>query len=442
MRAVSVVFGPPSIQRGLQRLDALKRAMDVKQLPLQGLMKPLDLPGRRRGVDLGQPVGDAVLPADLVKQHLHWHAGFVEPAGEHLAVVGQHFLGHPVNAHCIHERQAHRPGGGPHDRLGNDAEPGMVIDPGHDLHLGATSQKGAGGHIELPQLHRSAAFPAAIVLPPAAPRHRLDQPVADQGPVDRRAGNGAVATAAHLKHQPPRTPLRMRPPELTDQLLDLGRDAPRMVMDLVAAVLQPRDALLPVAHQPGVHALAADSIPFGDLGHRNTSADFQHGPVSLLGHAQLPQHERECQASSEAKVSSIKRDSTPLASVAGENFPYGFKGARSAPGPAGRRSWSAPREGYADPDAAQLPPVTRLASRGKCCAPERRLPLLGPAGPRRRRRATCPRGPPHRSAPQRSAPGARTARAAILPALQCEAGQDHAQERFASHVMAYGHSCA
>ena len=31
---------------------------------------------------------------------------------------------------------------------------------------------------------------------------------------------------------------------------------------------------------------------------------------------------------------------------------------------------------------------------------------------------------------------------AILPALQCEAGQDHAQERFASHVMAYGHSCA
>ena len=31
---------------------------------------------------------------------------------------------------------------------------------------------------------------------------------------------------------------------------------------------------------------------------------------TLLGHAQLPQHERECQASNEAKVSSIKRDST------------------------------------------------------------------------------------------------------------------------------------
>ena len=31
---------------------------------------------------------------------------------------------------------------------------------------------------------------------------------------------------------------------------------------------------------------------------------------------------------------------------------------------------------------------------------------------------------------------------AILPALQSEAGEDHAQERCASHVMAYGHSCA
>jgi len=38
-------------------------------------------------VDLGEPVGDAVLPADLVEQHLHRDAGLVEPAGEHLAVV-------------------------------------------------------------------------------------------------------------------------------------------------------------------------------------------------------------------------------------------------------------------------------------------------------------------------------------------------------------------
>ena len=95
--------------------------------------------------------------------------GLVEPAGEHLAVVGQHLLGHPVGAHRVHERQAHRAGGRPHDRLGEDAEPGMVIDPGHDLDLGAIGEKRAGGHIQLPQLHGSAAFPAAVILAPAAP---------------------------------------------------------------------------------------------------------------------------------------------------------------------------------------------------------------------------------------------------------------------------------
>jgi hypothetical protein len=76
--------------------------------------------------------------------------------------------------------------------------------------------------------------------------------------------------------------------------------------------------------------LAADPIPFGDLGHRNTDADFQDGSVPLLGHAQLPQHERECQASSEAKVPSIKRDSTLVPLKCCDNFLYGFKGVPSA----------------------------------------------------------------------------------------------------------------
>ena len=51
--------------------------------------------GRRPG--LGQPVGDPVLPADPVEQHLHRR--LVEPAGEHLPVVGQDLLGHPVGPH-------------------------------------------------------------------------------------------------------------------------------------------------------------------------------------------------------------------------------------------------------------------------------------------------------------------------------------------------------
>lgn len=37
---------------------------------------------------------------------------------------------------------------------------------------------------------------------------------------------------------------------------------------------------------------------------------IRHGLTALPGRARLPQHERKCQASSEAAVSSIKRDRT------------------------------------------------------------------------------------------------------------------------------------
>ena len=101
-------------------------------------------------------------------------------------------------------------------------------------------------------------------------------------------------------------------------------------MDPMAAVRQTRRALTPIAAQPGMHALAAHPVPPGDLDHRNPGQHFQHRPVSLLGHAQLPQHERECQASSGADLSSIKRDNTPAVPAVCENFLYGFKAARRA----------------------------------------------------------------------------------------------------------------
>ena len=206
VRAVSVVFLAPGIERSLQRPDARKRAVDVEQLALQGLVQPLNLARRSRGMDLGEAVGDAVLPADLVEQHLRRHARLVEPAGEHLAVVCQHLLGHPVGAHRLHERQAHRAGGRPPDRLGYGAEPGMVIDPGDDLHLGAVGQECAGGHVQLPQLHRSATFPAPVVLAPSAPWLRLNQAVTDQRPVDPSSGS-----PGHDRGGPSQTPAAADP---------------------------------------------------------------------------------------------------------------------------------------------------------------------------------------------------------------------------------------
>jgi hypothetical protein len=42
----------------------------IKQFPAQGLMPPLDLPRRGRRPGPGEPLGDAVLPADPLEQHL------------------------------------------------------------------------------------------------------------------------------------------------------------------------------------------------------------------------------------------------------------------------------------------------------------------------------------------------------------------------------------
>jgi hypothetical protein len=72
---------------------------------------------------------------------------------------------------------------------------------------------------------------------------------------------------------------------------------------------------------------------------------------------------------------------------------------------------------------------TRRSSRrspgllGERCAPGRRLPLLGPPGHGGVGARAVPAARHTGRAPQRSAPGSRTAKAAILPALQCEAGQ-------------------
>jgi len=125
-----------------------------------------------------------------------------------------------------------------------------------------------------------------------------------------------------------------------------------------------------------------------------------------------------------------------------DNFLYYFKGARSAPGPGWASLLSrAPREDDADPDAAQLPPVAGRAVWGtlRAWAPPAALSPDGHGGVGAR---AVPATRRTGRAPQRSAPGARVARAAILPALQYEAGQDHLQGRFTSRVMAYGHPCS
>jgi hypothetical protein len=127
-------------------------------------MEPLDLAGRGRGPGLGQPVGDAVVPADPVEQHFT-RAGSTEAPGELFPVVGQQFCGNPVAFEGVRERGADRPAGRPEDDAAADDEPGMIIDPGHDLDFGAVDQEHAADDVHLPQLHRRRPFPAAVVRP-------------------------------------------------------------------------------------------------------------------------------------------------------------------------------------------------------------------------------------------------------------------------------------
>jgi hypothetical protein len=186
----------------------------------------------------------------------------------------------------------------------------MVVDAGDDLAFASVGQEQAGGDVELPQLHRRRAFPPDVLVTPPAARHRLDQLMADQDPVDRGPGHTRIAAAVQLEHQTARSPPAVRPPQLADQSLDLGADPPRMLFRRMGPVGQAGDAVSAIPRHPPVHRLPGHAIPLGDLDRRNPGQHFQHGPVPLLDHVQLPKHERERHRSSGATVSHIKRSQT------------------------------------------------------------------------------------------------------------------------------------
>jgi hypothetical protein len=138
---------------------------------------------------------------------------------------------------------------------------------------------------------------------------------------------------------------------------------------------------------------------------RNPGQHLQHGPVSLLGHAQLPQHERSVKHQAEPMCKASSGTAQWRTPGRCENFLYVFKGAQGAPR-AGRRTCKSAARRDRCPN--------RGASTIRCLAGHLRtlpapgtpgLPLLGPAGPRRR---------PARVVPEVAAP---TDDSAASPAL-------------------------
>ncbi len=178
----------------------------------------------------------------------------------------------------------------------------MVVDAGDHLGLGAVGQHHAADDVHLPQLHRPAALPAPVILAAAATRHRLDQPVPHEDPVDgaQRGYRAGAAAAAQLVVQPALPPPGMATAQFADRRLHLRADLRRMPVRAMRAVGQPVKALVGIPAQPPVHRLPGHPEPLGNLGHRQTGPDLQHGAIPLLHHAQLNQHSAECHGSSEA----------------------------------------------------------------------------------------------------------------------------------------------
>jgi hypothetical protein len=183
MRAAAVVVGDPVVDDLLGHLQARERRQGGQQLASQRLVEPLHLAGGGRTPDPGEPMGDGVLAADAIEQHLG-RSGLAEAAGELAPVVCEDLLGHPIATQRRREGCTHRPAGGPSDQGGDDTEPGVVIQPADQLAHAAIGQPDPAHDVQLPQLHRPLPLPASPVATSASASARLDQLVADQDPVD------------------------------------------------------------------------------------------------------------------------------------------------------------------------------------------------------------------------------------------------------------------
>ena len=237
-------------------------------------------------------MADPVLPADPIEQHLA-HA-FAEPAGEHLAVVGQDRLWHAIGAKGQGQRVARRAGGRSSDDERGDAKARVVIDARHDLRLGAVGQANAADDVHLPQLHRPAAFPALVVAAFAFARLGRDQPMANEAAIDRcasRQRHDPLPTETVLDR--PRSPTRMLPAHLHDARLDLRAHLMRAGVRLRAPIDEPGQPVVRVLDEPFVHRLATHPVPPRHVGHRG--AVLQHvlnRGKALFHKTQLHEHRR------------------------------------------------------------------------------------------------------------------------------------------------------
>jgi hypothetical protein len=213
-----------------------------------------------------------------------------EPAGEHLAVVGQDLLRHPVPAQRRGQPVTHRPGAfGRHQRRAH-AVPGVVIQAGQRLRRRPVGQPDPADDVHLPQLHRRTALPALPRLSPPPAGTGLDQRGPGQRPVDPGlTGQRRHAPAGQLHHDPPRAPRPMHPAQLEHRRLDQRRHLMRARSRPARPIRQRLQPTGLIAAQPAMQRLPGHAPLLGHRGHLMPLGDHrQHRQIALLGHAQLP----------------------------------------------------------------------------------------------------------------------------------------------------------
>ena len=229
-----------------------------QQLGPQGFVEPFDLAGGGGAADPGEQVGDPLLAADAVEQHLTGVGA--EAAGEDLAIVSQQLLWAAMAVQGSPEHPADGPGVGPLHQPGGYAEPGVVVDAGHGLEFVAIGQPDPTHDVHLPQLHGPAAFPAAVVGLWSPSWLGLDEAVTDQRPVDAgQAGWRVEAATDKFVGQAALAPAWMVAAQFAQASLDRGRHLVRAAVGAMGAVGERVQPAGGVTAQPAVDSLAADA---------------------------------------------------------------------------------------------------------------------------------------------------------------------------------------
>lgn len=166
----------------------------------------------------------------------------------------------------------------------------MVINPGQRLRRSPVRQREPADDIHLPQLHRHTAFPAFPLPGTPIPSGRVDHRCPHQSPIHRRLrGHRRHLALGQFEHQPPRTPIRPRPPQLQHRRLHLGRHLMRTTLGPMRPIREPLQASGLVTGQPRMQRLPRHPDLARHLRNRQpVTDDGQHRLIPLLGHADLP----------------------------------------------------------------------------------------------------------------------------------------------------------